>query len=171
MRYLLLPCHDVYRACCPHLKQLPWLILYTVLSLIPLQAVVYYMMLVGYDVGPWGQAVQYAQAIMSGVSAKITHNDSQPALTGSEGAVPQHSSSRPGAVPQAEFFMGIYACVRMYRLQKQQFYQFEYVMNQRRRNAAYNVDGTSRAAPAQHGGGGIGSNGGGQSRQQTTVVG
>ena len=83
------------------------------------------------NLGPWAEAVQYAQAIIT----------------------------------EVELFVGIYACVRMYRMQKQQFYQFEYVLNQRRRNLAYNVDGTSRTVPSL-GGAGIGSNG---PRQQTVL--
>jgi len=60
---------------------------------------------------------------------------------------------------EVELLVGIYACVRMYIMQKQQFYQFEYVLNQRRRNLTYNVDGTSRTVPSLGGGNGIGSNG------------
>ncbi len=59
---------------------------------------------------------------------------------------------------QVEFVVGIYAVVRMYRMQKQQFYQFEYVMNQRRRNAAYNVEESKALPHGGSGGGGIGSN-------------
>ena len=48
-------------------SQLPWLILFVILTFAPLHAIIYYIMLASGGIGPWSEAVQYAQAIITEV--------------------------------------------------------------------------------------------------------
>ena len=102
--------------------QLPWLILYIILTWAPQQAAVLYCMLAAIDIDNWTTAVQYAQAIIMGVGQGSGLTSASVLLT--------YELYLP-CVPQFQCFVGIYAAIRMSRLQKQQFAQFEYVMNQR----------------------------------------
>jgi len=104
-------------------ENVPWLILFTIISLVPMQAQGIYMLIT--ESKPYPKAVQYVQIIML----------------------------------ELEMLYGVFVIFRMYRLQKEQFYQFEYILNQRRRNAAYNADTQHPSQTSYSGGGGIGSGG------------
>ncbi|KAL6757990.1 hypothetical protein V8C86DRAFT_2609369 [Haematococcus lacustris] len=80
-------------------ENVPWLVLFCILTFIPTHATVYYMLLGSTDTRAYHQAVQVTQAILL----------------------------------ELELLVGMYAVRRMYRLQKQQYYLFEYAMGQRRR--------------------------------------
>ncbi|GAX74048.1 hypothetical protein CEUSTIGMA_g1498.t1 [Chlamydomonas eustigma] len=104
-------------------ENVPWLILFTIISLVPMQAQGLYMLIT--ESNPYTKSVQFAQIIML----------------------------------ELEMLYGVFVIFRMYRLQKEQFYQFEFVLNQRRRNAAYNTETQLSTHASYSGGGGIGSGG------------
>ncbi|KAF6264733.1 hypothetical protein COO60DRAFT_1634098 [Scenedesmus sp. NREL 46B-D3] len=92
-------------------ENVPWLVIFAVLTLVPQTAVCYYLMLAAYvsvtrssgglDLKPFDQALQVAMA----------------------------------AIIHLELFVTIYAILHMFRAQRKQYYLFEYALQQQHRYA------------------------------------
>ncbi|GLI66074.1 hypothetical protein VaNZ11_009793 [Volvox africanus] len=80
-------------------ENLPWLLMFTILSLVPEQGTILYLLIGSSRRNAYTRAVQIVMLVFQWI----------------------------------ELLTGLYTCVTMYKVQKRQFYLFEYILNQRRR--------------------------------------
>ncbi|GIL93975.1 hypothetical protein Vretimale_252 [Volvox reticuliferus] len=80
-------------------KNLPWLLMFTILSLVPEQGTILYLLVGTSRRTAYTKAVQIVMLVLQWI----------------------------------ELLTGLYTCVTMYKVQKRQFYLFEYILNARRR--------------------------------------